>query len=364
MKTTTARKFLGGMQSNKLIAIGVAAVVVIAGAAFLTTHAASFFAATEPDTGSLAGNASVVSDAGASNGKAVQFNAPAAGGGGGGGTGGGNTGSSCPLPKYPDATCTGVPAGTALTVVNGDMTISTANTVVSGKDIRGCVEVTAPGVVIKNSKINCTHAAPDVVSSADGAYSGTALTIQDSEISCNDSNGKPGGGTAVGDTNITTYRLNIHGCENGYDIDAYVDIEDNYIHDLFNSADSHTDGIQFAIGHYASATNHTIIKASTNVTINHNTILSRGADGSDTTSAIISNRGGDTNILIQNNLLAGGAYTLYCEQGATGINYRVIGNHFSTRYHPTVGAYGPSDSCSDETQSGNVYHETGAALHL
>jgi hypothetical protein len=30
--------------------------------------------------------------------------------------------TSCPLPKFPDATCTGVPAGTVLTVVSGDMT--------------------------------------------------------------------------------------------------------------------------------------------------------------------------------------------------------------------------------------------------
>ncbi|HSX43541.1 MAG TPA: DUF4082 domain-containing protein, partial [Candidatus Saccharimonadales bacterium] len=60
-----------------------------------------------------------------------------------GSTSGGNTGSACPLPKYPDATCTGVPAGTSLTVVSGDMNISTANTVVDSKDIRGCIDVTA-----------------------------------------------------------------------------------------------------------------------------------------------------------------------------------------------------------------------------
>jgi hypothetical protein len=275
------------------------------------------------------------------------------------GTTTGSTGSTCPLPKFPDASCTGVPAGTSLTVVSGDMDITAANTVISGKDIRGCITVSAPGVVIKNSKVTCTSGG-DAILSEDGTYGGNPLVIQDSEISC----GNKTGMTAIGDTNFTTYRLNIHGCENGYDIDAYADIEDNYIHDLANSADSHTDGIQFAVGHYASVGSKTVINGALNVTINHNTILSKGVDGTDTTSAIISNRGGDTNVLIQNNLLAGGAYTLYCEQNATGINYRVIGNHFSTLYHPTVGAYGPSDSCSDETMSGNVYQETGAPIHL
>jgi hypothetical protein len=283
---------------------------------------------------------------------------PSSTGGSATGTATGST-TSCPLPKFPDATCTGVPAGTILTAVSGDMTITEANTVIDSKDIKGCVNVQAEGVTIRRSKITCDHAMPDVVSSADGVYSGTPLIIEDSEITCNDTVG-----TAVGDTNISTYRLNIHGCENGYDLDANIDIEDNYIHDLYQSAATHTDGIQFANGHYVSVTNHAIIPGSANITINHNTIYSKGVDGTDTNSAIISNRGGDTNVLIQNNLLAGGGYTLYCEQGATGINYRVIGNHFSTIYHPKVGAYGPAVECSDETQSGNVYHESGQALNL
>jgi hypothetical protein len=278
---------------------------------------------------------------------------------GGGGSGGTSGATTCPLPKYPDATCTGVPAGVVLSAYTGPSTISTANTVIDSKNITTCLEITAPGVVIKNSKITCNSGGV-VVASYDGAYAGAPLLIQDSEVTCGGAQG-----TAIGDTNITTWRLNIHGCENGYDMDANIDIEDNYIHDLANGgADPHTDGIQFAGGHYVSATNHTSIPGSANITINHNTILSRGSDGSGTTSAIISNRGGDTNVLIQNNLLAGGAYTLYCEQNAVGVNYRVIGNHFSTIYSPKVGAYGPSTDCSDETQSGNVYHESGQALQL
>ncbi len=83
---------------------------------------------------------------------------------------------------------------------------------------------------------------------------------------------------------------------------------------------SHTDGIQFAAQPSSTAS---IVRRPLNVTIRHNTIYGMGADGSFGTSAIISNHGGDTNILIDSNLLAGGAFTLYCEQGATGPNYRV-----------------------------------------
>ena len=70
------------------------------------------------------------------------------------------------------------------------------------------------------------------------------------------------------------------------------------------------------------------------------------------------------NILIEKNLLAGGAFTLYCEQDAKGTNYRVATTTSAVRSARRSGYYGPSTECSDETQSGNVYHETGKPLNL
>ncbi|MEJ0073161.1 MAG: hypothetical protein WDN27_03740 [Candidatus Saccharibacteria bacterium] len=68
--------------------------------------------------------------------------------------------------------------------------------------------------------------------------------------------------------------------------------------------------------------------------------------------------------MIQDNLIAGGGYALYCVQGGSGNNFRVINNHFSTIFVRTVGGYGPWTECNDETQvSGNVYNETDAYGH-
>ena len=88
------------------------------------------------------------------------------------------------------------------------------------------------------------------------------------------------------------------------------------------------------------------------------------SDGSLGTSAIISHSASD-DVLIEGNLLAGGAYTLYCPyaNGST-TNYRVINNHFSTQFSPKVGAFGASSDCSDEVLSGNVLHETGDPITL
>ncbi|MDC0678201.1 right-handed parallel beta-helix repeat-containing protein [Sorangium atrum] len=267
----------------------------------------------------------------------------AAGGGdpGGGAAGGGGGHTACPLPAYPDADCTGVPAGTSLTVMEGDLNITDANTVIDGKDIRGCVSVNAPGVVIRNSRVSCPSFV--VVSSFGGAYTGTGLLIEDSEIDCQGTSG-----TAVADTNFTVRRVDIHGCENGFDLDGDVLIEDSFVHDLYQSAEAHTDGAQIThVGH--------------DVTLRHNTIYAN-----DGTSAIISpdvSAGVLSNVIIEKNLMAGGAYTLYCQQNGQGTNCRVVDNHFSTLFYPTVGAYGPWTDCEDEAEvRGNVYHETGEPL--
>src|SRR5207244_3970016 len=51
-----------------------------------------------------------------------------------------------PLTAKADATNTGVPSGTALTVVDGDQTFSTNGAVVADMDFHGFVKVTGSGI--------------------------------------------------------------------------------------------------------------------------------------------------------------------------------------------------------------------------
>ena len=257
-----------------------------------------------------------------------------------------------PLTGFPDASNTGVPAGMTLTAYTGPSNITAPNTVIDGKTI-GCIDISAPGVTIRNSRISCPGGYAIYV----GDSGPGTLLIEDSEVDCKDQ-----GGTAIGEAEVTARRLDISKCENGFDVNQNITIEDSYIHDLYQSASAHPDGLQFAAGHWNGSS---YVCCVLNLTIRHNTIYGTSeVDGAQGNAAIISGRGGDTNILIENNLFAGGGYTLYCEQGARGTNYRVLNNHFSTRFSSKVGFYGPSTDCSDETQSGNVYHETGQALSL
>jgi hypothetical protein len=244
-----------------------------------------------------------------------------------------NTPSAC---GYPDATNTGVPPGTTLTVIDGGLTVRTAGAVIEGKDIRGCVIVKASNVTIRRSKVTCTSGYG--IASFPEEYSGGGLVVEDVEVDCANS-----GATAIGYYGLTGRRLNLHGCENGFDIDYDVTVLDSYIHDMRQTDTGHTDGIQLAGG--------------SNIVIRHNTIFNPGG-----TSAIISHPNANADVTIEANLLGGGAYTLYCPRDSS-TNFRVINNRFSTLFGAKGGEYGPWEDCHKIVENrGNVWDSTLAPV--
>jgi hypothetical protein len=216
----------------------------------------------------------------------------------------------------------------------------------------GCIKVAAAGVVIRNSRISCATSGYALYA-GDGSFSGTPLLVEDSEVTCSNTNG-----TGIGEALLTIRRVEITGCENGVDLNQNVLIEDSFIHDLASvGTDPHEDGVQLAWGRIE---NGQVVEGAKNITLRHSTVYGINANGSFGTSAMIVNgTGKDTDILVENNLLAGGAFTIYCERGAPGINFQVKNNRFSTKFKSTVGYYGIADGCADEQLSGNVINETG-----
>ena len=234
---------------------------------------------------------------------------------------------------YPDASNTGVPAGTSLKPTEG-FTASTNNAVYSGLDISGTVTVSATNVTIKNSRIS--NVGFFGVENESGS-----VTLQDVEIDC----GHTGTKGIIGG-NFTAIRINIHNCEDGVFAENYR-IRDSYIHDLATSETAHNDGIQSL--------------DAVNVSIVHNTI-----DATDTSAIWLNNNSGGPlaqNVLVKDNLLAGGGWTLYCP-AESSTNVQILGNAFSTKFFPKVGKFGPATDCAGVSQSGNVYHETGEPLTL
>jgi hypothetical protein len=252
-----------------------------------------------------------------------------------------------PQTGFPSALNTGVPAGTTLTPSTGNLTISTAGTVISGRQINGCVTVRASNVTIRNSKIVCDGQS--------AIWSGsTGLLIEDVDVEC----GNRVGQTAITPGNYTARRVDASKCENIFWASNNVLIENSYIHDPIPCCipgAPHTDSIQTPAG-------------ANNITIRHNTVFGGYIGQSNFGNSAITTAAspGDvaTNMKVDNNLLAGGGYTVYCPGGYSS-SYSITNNRFTRIFVSTVGGFGPAyRSCSDDIKSGNVYHETGGPVPM
>lgn len=194
--------------------------------------------------------------------------------------------------SYPSSRTTGVPADVALKPSKG-FTITRAGTVVDGLNITGSVIIEANDVTLKNCKI--TSANYWVALIRPGV---TGARIENCEIS---NQGRGGQGIAGQGTFVAN---NIHDCADGIDVRGNdTVIRDNYIHRMRGTPDSHYDGIQ-ADGGFS------------NLVISHNTIIN---DQNQTSAVMIDNYWGPIDrVRIDNNLLAGGGYTVYINEVAKG----------------------------------------------
>jgi hypothetical protein len=218
---------------------------------------------------------------------------------------------------WPDATNTGAPDGVTL-LPSGGIEITKAGTVISGLDIHGTVYIKAANVTVKDCQITSNGWA--VVQIQPGV---TGAVVQDCTL-----NGTGSAPDGTGNQGImgqgTFLRNNIYNVENGITLQGNnTVIEDNYIHDLSAGGSPHYDGIQIDGG-------------ISNLTIRHNTIInSHGSAG----AIMIDNEFGPiSNVTVDNNLLAGGSFTIYSD---AKFNSNPITGVSITNNHIASGQYGP-----------------------
>lgn len=275
-----------------------------------------------------------------------------------------------PVPSrcgWPDATNTGVPAGTVLAVRTGKVMLG-AGAQLLNTQVTGCVQITGPNVVIRNVRIivTCSYAAIDLEdSNTKGAL------IEDVEIDMSrladtaEFTGRLNQRSITGD-DFTARRIWWHGGSDCVHYGSRVVIEDSFCDVAKIPAgypgDPHIDGFQSAGG--------------SGVVIRHNTIR----NPNDQTSAIINGTtpgasGPQTNVRIVGNLMAGGGYTVYCNahNAATSPTTEFSGNRIAKAFytwpigsgHPVDrgGYWGYTTDCTGVPgYSSNVVDETGGQL--
>jgi hypothetical protein len=120
--------------------------------------------------------------------------------------------------------------------------------------------------------------------------------------------------------------------------------EDNYIHDMMRHGDDHPDGI--------------VTTGIGKAIIRHNTILLPGQPTG--TVSMFSQSAPIDNVLIENNYLNGGSFTIYHRDQGKGVptNVRVVNNKFG-RDH----MFGVLRSDGPLTWTGNVWADNGQPVN-
>lgn len=234
---------------------------------------------------------------------------------------------------FPDAGSTG-PRIRLTRKSTGNMSVRTDGTVIRGQDITGSLDVYANDVTVIDSRI--TSANWWGVNLRPGYH---GLRVLHSTITAVPGEGPDNGGVNYAVSNMGTSSVEVGWC----DISVFGNalsmgqghLHDNYVHGIVPFRNNggewqHTDAVISGGGNRGR------------LVIRHNTLLNPVAvdRGASAAVGLFADTGHVSNTVVDNNLLAGGAYALYGGgDGATGIT--VTDNVFSTRYHPKSGFYGP-----------------------
>ncbi len=272
--------------------------------------------------------------------------------------------SSC---GYPDAGNTGVPAGTTLKTVPGQVSsgpgwhydsrgwvqVDGNGANLTGLYIPYGVNIAANNVTLSNDKI--VSGGPNAI--AVGLRHTSGVTISHDTITgLNAGSGRMMAGVkdVYGDSaGLTVTADNFALYENGVQLETGM-VRDNYIHDPGYITGDHTNGIMSNGG-------------TAPLTITHNTVLNNRSQTD--AIALFEDFGTQANRTVTGNLLAGGSYTIYGGATKTALptsNIVITGNRIATSYFPAGGSNGPAayfDSAgTGNTWTGNTWDSTGQTI--
>ena len=240
-------------------------------------------------------------------------------------------------------------SGNGWSYSNGTITVTGTNAVLDKISTAAGIDVRASGVTINQSRVyGALTGSPGIglepaannTTIENTLIAGTNPTNGTMLVGVKDVQGTPVTGTVIN-------KCNIYNTSSGIQIYQGT-IENSYIHDLGNTGTEHLED-------YNSTGN-----SGYPVTIFHNTLLNRQSQ----TAAVY--EGADfspsQNITVNDNLLAGGGYTVY--GGGIGVgsqadpmNIVFTNNIFSQIYFANYGSYGPDayyDSGNGDVWSGNT----------
>ncbi len=255
---------------------------------------------------------------------------------------------------YPDATNTGVPAGTALKSESQNINVNKAGTTIKDIALNGAISVEANNTTIEDSEITVEGS-----QTCGKSCGGRGIWIKPGVTGTVIKNVTCHGAAATG-VNVTQYCIMSNDSDTTIEhLHAYycteclagaMDLTESFIDETGAMIpEEHYEDIYYGGG-------------AGPLIVNHNTMLN--PEGQTAVVFASVDFGDQTTLTITNNLMAGGGYTIY--GGGSGSGGKVVGpvtitgNRFSRKYYPESGSYGVASYLENSVTSwsGNVWDET------
>ncbi len=268
-----------------------------------------------------------------------------------------------PADSFPTKTSTGVPAGVSLTQHTGSYTLSSGT-------YEG-VHFTQPVYLSPGSPIvfrNCRF------TGGEGQF-GSQVTLMvnrgDVTFDRSDFDGGTGHvrsivvlrdydrGDVSSNLTVTNSRFLRYGAAAVESSSDNVLVEGNYMEEIEELHGTHADGVQIEAGNGVTIRNNTILL---------NTDITGEPDSDTAPIAVMAELGNVSNVVTENNFIAGGAFAVYYEvKGYPWTGDAIFrNNRISTQFYPQGGRYGalyPNSRPSQLVFTGNVFHESGTAVN-
>jgi hypothetical protein len=262
---------------------------------------------------------------------------------------------------YPDVESVGVTPGTQLTAVSGVVTLGKAGQVYENKVVTGSIVVTAPNVTIRNVRLIDTDPYYAISVKNQNSWENTQanLTLDHVEINMNGKLNIKG----IAFNGYTARNVFFHNGADCAHMGENVTIQDSLCVD---GPDANNDGMPDSTA-FCNGTDHFDgfqSDGGNNILVRHNTL--RNPCSQTSNILLSSNTSHISNATIDNNLLAGGGYSLYCAgmaSAGTVTNIIATNNRFARSWYSTGGYWGPTAYCEYATKySGNVWDDTGKGI--
>jgi hypothetical protein len=255
---------------------------------------------------------------------------------------------------YPDATNTGVPAGTALKSESQNISVNKSGTTIKDVALDAEISVEANNTTIEDSEITV-----EGTQTCGKSCGGRGIWIKPGVTGTVIKNVTCHGAAATG-VNVTQYCIMSNDSDTTIEhLHAYycteclagaMDVSESFIDETGATIpEEHYEDIYYGGG-------------AGPLIVNHNTMLNPNGQTAIVFASV--DFGDQTTLTITNNLMAGGGYMIY--GGTSGSGGKVVGpvtitgNRFSRKYYPEGGYYGVASYLENSvtTWSGNVWDET------